>query len=185
MSGTGGFTPLGSRSVSRTSSGGVSRVGSRPGSPGDVGGAAGDVVGDVGPGNTNANDLPDLNGPGDLISPNLDSHAGRIYSVPGTPHFGAQTDMLKTLDESTKVIKRSQASAAGGLGGLGTGAGGAATPSVSGIGTLLDRPDYSEAKIVVAMVGLPARGKSYLSNRLLRYLRVSSWRRRRLPRLGF
>lgn len=183
MSGTGsgGFTPLGSRPVSRTSSGGVSRVGSRPGSPGD--GGAADVMGDVGP--ANANDLPDLNGPGDLISPNLDSHAGRIYSVPGTPHFGAQTDMLKTLDESTKVIKRSQASAAAGLGGLGTGAGGAATPSVSGIGTLLDRPDYSEAKIVVAMVGLPARGKSYLSNRLLRYLRVSSWRRRRLPRLGF
>jgi 6-phosphofructo-2-kinase/fructose-2,6-biphosphatase 2 len=98
-----------------------------------------------------------------------------MYSVPGTPHFGAQTDMLKTLDESTKVIKRSQAAASGGAGGglLGLAGGGAATPSVSGIGTLLDRPDYSEAKIVVAMVGLPARGKSYLSNRLLRYLRVS------------
>ncbi|PWN24280.1 bifunctional 6-phosphofructo-2-kinase/fructose-2,6-bisphosphate 2-phosphatase [Microstroma glucosiphilum] len=33
------------------------------------------------------------------------------------------------------------------------------------------KPDYSEAKIVVAMVGLPARGKSYLSNKLMRYLR--------------
>ncbi|KAH8927862.1 fructose-2,6-bisphosphatase [Atractiella rhizophila] len=33
------------------------------------------------------------------------------------------------------------------------------------------KPDYSEAKIVVAMVGLPARGKSYLSNKLQRYLR--------------
>lgn len=33
------------------------------------------------------------------------------------------------------------------------------------------KPDYSQAKIVVAMVGLPARGKSYLSNKLMRYLR--------------
>lgn len=36
---------------------------------------------------------------------------------------------------------------------------------------VVEKPDYSEAKIVVAMVGLPARGKSYLSNRLMRYLR--------------
>lgn len=40
-------------------------------------------------------------------------------------------------------------------------------------GTIGAKPDYSEAKIVVAMVGLPARGKSYLSNKLMRYLRVS------------
>ena len=56
-------------------------------------------------------------------------------------------------------------------------------------GELVDKPDYSEAKIVVAMVslhltasdtveltslkvGLPARGKSYLCNKLMRYLRV-------------
>ncbi|CAO1634655.1 unnamed protein product [Parajaminaea phylloscopi] len=38
-------------------------------------------------------------------------------------------------------------------------------------GTIGAKPDYSEAKIVVAMVGLPARGKSYLSNKLMRYLR--------------
>jgi len=37
-------------------------------------------------------------------------------------------------------------------------------------GATVDKPDYSEAKIVVAMVGLPARGKSYLSNKLQRYL---------------
>ncbi|GAA6061849.1 hypothetical protein JCM10212_000766 [Sporobolomyces blumeae] len=37
-------------------------------------------------------------------------------------------------------------------------------------GSTVDKPDYSEAKIVVAMVGLPARGKSYLSNKLQRYL---------------
>ena len=34
--------------------------------------------------------------------------------------------------------------------------------------------DLSDAKIIVAMVGLPARGKSYLSNKLQRYLRVRS-----------
>jgi 6-phosphofructo-2-kinase/fructose-2,6-biphosphatase 2 len=34
------------------------------------------------------------------------------------------------------------------------------------------KPDYSEAKIVLAMVGLPARGTSYLSNKLMRYLKV-------------
>lgn len=38
-------------------------------------------------------------------------------------------------------------------------------------GTQVQKPDYSEAKIVVAMVGLPARGKSYLSNKLQRYLK--------------
>ncbi|CAE6516757.1 unnamed protein product [Rhizoctonia solani] len=42
---------------------------------------------------------------------------------------------------------------------------------VSGIGGKVSKPDYSELKIVVAMVGLPARGKSYLSNKLTRYLK--------------
>ena len=40
------------------------------------------------------------------------------------------------------------------------------------LGEQSHKPDHSE-KIVVAMVGLPARGKSYLSNKLMRYLR---WR---------
>ncbi|KAF8759101.1 Bifunctional 6-phosphofructo-2-kinase fructose-2,6-bisphosphate 2-phosphatase [Rhizoctonia solani] len=44
--------------------------------------------------------------------------------------------------------------------------------AVSGIGGKVSKPDYSELKIVVAMVGLPARGKSYLSNKLTRYLKV-------------
>ncbi|KAF8710963.1 Bifunctional 6-phosphofructo-2-kinase fructose-2,6-bisphosphate 2-phosphatase, partial [Rhizoctonia solani] len=43
--------------------------------------------------------------------------------------------------------------------------------AVSGIGGKVSKPDYSELKIVVAMVGLPARGKSYLSNKLTRYLK--------------
>ncbi|KDQ60547.1 hypothetical protein JAAARDRAFT_124427 [Jaapia argillacea MUCL 33604] len=49
----------------------------------------------------------------------------------------------------------------------------ASTPprSVVGIGNKVAKPDYSEAKIVLAMVGLPARGKSYLSNKLMRYLK--------------
>ncbi|ESK95876.1 fructose- -bisphosphatase [Moniliophthora roreri MCA 2997] len=43
-------------------------------------------------------------------------------------------------------------------------------PAVKGIGKKVAKPDYSESKIVVAMVGLPARGKSYLSNKLMIYL---------------
>ncbi|WVQ67006.1 uncharacterized protein L199_005198 [Kwoniella botswanensis] len=79
-------------------------------------------------------------------------------SVPGTPHFGAQTELLRTLDESTRILRQSSKAPS-------------RAPSVSGIGTVVEKPDYSEAKIVVAMVGLPARGKSYLSNKLMRYLR--------------
>ncbi|ETW85635.1 hypothetical protein HETIRDRAFT_32529 [Heterobasidion irregulare TC 32-1] len=65
--------------------------------------------------------------------------------------------MLKQFDESNiSSRKGSQAT----------------TPprSVVGIGGKVAKPDYSEAKIVLAMVGLPARGKSYLSNKLMRYL---------------
>jgi 6-phosphofructo-2-kinase/fructose-2,6-biphosphatase 2 len=82
----------------------------------------------------------------------------RALSAPGTPHFGAQTAALRTLDDNTRIIRQSS--------NFNT-----RTPSVSGIGTLVEKPDYSEAKLVVAMVGLPARGKSYLSNKLMRYLR--------------
>lgn len=46
-------------------------------------------------------------------------------------------------------------------------------PSTPNLGERGAKPDYSGEKIVVAMVGLPARGKSYLSNKLMRYLR---WR---------
>jgi 6-phosphofructo-2-kinase/fructose-2,6-biphosphatase 2 len=69
-------------------------------------------------------------------------------------------DRLRTLDDATKVLRQSTKAPT-------------RAPSVSGIGAVIEKPDYSEAKIVVAMVGLPARGKSYLSNRLMRYLRVS------------
>ncbi|KAI0637301.1 bifunctional 6-phosphofructo-2-kinase/fructose-2,6-bisphosphate 2-phosphatase [Trametes polyzona] len=78
----------------------------------------------------------------------------------GTPPaaFGAGGPMLKQFDQSNATTRSmlSQAS----------------TPrSVVGIGGKGAKPDYSEAKIVLAMVGLPARGKSYLSNKLMRYLK--------------
>ncbi|KAG6873959.1 hypothetical protein C0995_008998 [Termitomyces sp. Mi166 len=72
--------------------------------------------------------------------------------------FGAGGPMLKQFDESTVVSRIGSQ---------------AATPpqSVKGIGGKVKKPDYSESKIVVAMVGLPARGKSYLSNKLMIYLK--------------
>lgn len=96
----------------------------------------------------------------ELDDPNdgMTAAEARALSAPGTPHFGAQTEMLKTLDDTTRLIRQTST--------MNT-----RTPSVSGIGTLVEKPDYSEAKLVVAMVGLPARGKSYLSNKLMRYLR--------------
>ncbi|PWN52469.1 bifunctional 6-phosphofructo-2-kinase/fructose-2,6-bisphosphate 2-phosphatase [Violaceomyces palustris] len=45
---------------------------------------------------------------------------------------------------------------------------GVSTPNLGAAGA---KPDYSGAKIVVCMVGLPARGKSYVANRVLKYLR--------------
>ncbi|KAJ3716076.1 6-phosphofructo-2-kinase-domain-containing protein [Lentinula raphanica] len=79
---------------------------------------------------------------------------------PGVPPalFGAGGPMLKRFDEST-VASRKGSSAP------------SPPPSVKGIGKKVAKPDYSEQKIVVAMVGLPARGKSYLSNKLMIYLR--------------
>ncbi|KAG5337204.1 hypothetical protein C0989_010334 [Termitomyces sp. Mn162] len=72
--------------------------------------------------------------------------------------FGAGGPMLKQFDESTIASRIGSQ---------------AATPpqSVKGIGGKVKKPDYSESKIVVAMVGLPARGKSYLSNKLMIYLK--------------
>ncbi|RSH91861.1 Fructose-2,6-bisphosphatase [Saitozyma podzolica] len=84
--------------------------------------------------------------------------ASASASGPAVPRLGSSTEMLRTLDESTKVIRQNSKAPN-------------RAPSVSGIGAVVEKPDYSEAKIVVAMVGLPARGKSYLSNRLMRYLR--------------
>ncbi|GBE82576.1 Fructose-2,6-bisphosphatase [Sparassis crispa] len=81
----------------------------------------------------------------------------RPYSTPPVV-FGAGGPMLKQFDRSTAFAKFQSL---------------APTPprSVVGIGNKVAKPDYSEAKIVVAMVGLPARGKSYLSNKLMRYLK--------------
>ncbi|KAJ7510435.1 6-phosphofructo-2-kinase-domain-containing protein [Mycena galericulata] len=66
--------------------------------------------------------------------------------------------MLKQFDQSTVTSRKGSQ---------------APTPpqSVTGIGKKVAKPDYSESKIVLAMVGLPARGKSYLSNKLMIYLK--------------
>ncbi|KAF8952489.1 6-phosphofructo-2-kinase-domain-containing protein [Flammula alnicola] len=88
-----------------------------------------------------------------------DSGMIQPYS-PGIPPvaFGAGGPMLKQFDESTVVSRKGSQ---------------APTPptSVKGIGNKVAKPDYSESKIVLAMVGLPARGKSYLSNKLMIYLK--------------
>ncbi|KAH9946407.1 bifunctional 6-phosphofructo-2-kinase/fructose-2,6-bisphosphate 2-phosphatase [Epithele typhae] len=88
--------------------------------------------------------------------PGIDISLPEIGSPPAV--FKAGGTMLKEFDQSTATSRiMSQAS----------------TPprSVVGIGGKVGKPDYSEAKIVLAMVGLPARGKSYLSNKLMRYLK--------------
>ncbi|KAI0086692.1 bifunctional 6-phosphofructo-2-kinase/fructose-2,6-bisphosphate 2-phosphatase [Irpex rosettiformis] len=89
-----------------------------------------------------------------------DIHLKELKSDVPTPPavFGAGGPMLKRFDQSTAVSRITSQ---------------AVTPprSVVGIGNKVAKPDYSEAKIVVAMVGLPARGKSYLSNKLMRYLK--------------
>ncbi|KAH8831338.1 6-phosphofructo-2-kinase-domain-containing protein [Flagelloscypha sp. PMI_526] len=63
---------------------------------------------------------------------------------------------LTTSSSSTNLRKLSQTTA---------------PDPIRGIGSKIEKPDYSESKIVVAMVGLPARGKSYLSNKLTIYLK--------------
>ncbi|KAI0318057.1 bifunctional 6-phosphofructo-2-kinase/fructose-2,6-bisphosphate 2-phosphatase [Amylostereum chailletii] len=72
--------------------------------------------------------------------------------------FGAGGPQLKRFDDESHAASKIVSQAT--------------TPprSVVGIGGKVAKPDYSEAKIVLAMVGLPARGKSYLSNKLMRYL---------------
>ncbi|KAF8633230.1 hypothetical protein AX15_001462 [Amanita polypyramis BW_CC] len=81
-------------------------------------------------------------------------------SVRGRPPatFGAGGPMLKRFDASAVSSRKPSQ---------------APTPPVpvKGIGTKVAKPDYSESKIVVATVGLPARGKSYLSNKLMIYLK--------------
>lgn len=93
------------------------------------------------------------------LSPGLLAHVDDMQDISLPPAaFGAGGPMLKQFDQSTVPSRVGSQ---------------AATPprSVVGIGNKVAKPDYSEAKIVVAMVGLPARGKSYLSNKLMRYLK--------------
>ncbi|KAF5327775.1 hypothetical protein D9619_004559 [Psilocybe cf. subviscida] len=108
--------------------------------------------------------------PGQKISQDLKRVSGVLRDMqksgelqptsPGIPPiaFGAVGSMLKQFDESAVVSRKGSQ---------------APTPpmSVKGIGNKVAKPDYSESKIVLAMVGLPARGKSYLSNKLMIYLK--------------
>lgn len=169
MSG-GAFTPLtstqpGSASLSRNPSTGASsraasraasRPSSRPGTPGVS--AIQNPMLNLTEGVSGPDGLPIGLTSLDDSNDEMTAAEARALSAPGTPHFGAQTAALRTLDDNTRIIRQSS--------NFNT-----RTPSVSGIGTLVEKPDYSEAKLVVAMVGLPARGKSYLSNKLMRYLR--------------
>ncbi|OJT14217.1 Fructose-2,6-bisphosphatase [Trametes pubescens] len=81
---------------------------------------------------------------------------------------------LKQFDQSNATSRiMSQAStprSVVGIGGKGT-SGDASLENTFLNACVGAKPDYSEAKIVLAMVGLPARGKSYLSNKLMRYLK--------------
>ncbi|KAF8484392.1 bifunctional 6-phosphofructo-2-kinase/fructose-2,6-bisphosphate 2-phosphatase [Gautieria morchelliformis] len=82
--------------------------------------------------------------------------------TPSKPFFGAGGSMLRQFDEHHAGLTRKSSVESP-----------TATPprSVVGIGGKVAKPDYTEAKIVLAMVGLPARGKSFLSNKLMRYLK--------------
>lgn len=89
-----------------------------------------------------------------VVSPELVESRGRILK--DAPEVG----------EGGRAVSQSGLGAALGLGhGMRAGV---ATPNLGAAGA---RPDYSGAKIVVCMVGLPARGKSYVANRVLKYLR--------------
>ncbi|KAI6126242.1 bifunctional 6-phosphofructo-2-kinase fructose-2,6-bisphosphate 2-phosphatase [Pisolithus croceorrhizus] len=91
----------------------------------------------------------------DALVPDITGRTGR-ENLPVI--FGAGGPLLKQFDQSAASSRKGSQ---------------APTPprSVVGIGNKVAKPDYSEAKIVLAMVGLPARGKSYLSNKLMRYLK--------------
>lgn len=107
-----------------------------------------------------------------VTSPQEDNQAGAAKASPTSTEpesklptknlrpgfFGAGGSMMRKFDESTLQSRRASRPSS-------------PPPAIVGIGNKVARPDYSEEKIVLAMVGLPARGKSYLSNKLTRYLK--------------
>ncbi|KAK7676133.1 hypothetical protein QCA50_007887 [Cerrena zonata] len=102
--------------------------------------------------------VEDLTQVNDALKEDVQPSEGLLSPTSPPAMFGAGGPMLKQFDQSSaasRIVSQ------------------AATPPVSvvGIGNKVAKPDYSEAKIVLAMVGLPARGKSYLSNKLMRYLK--------------
>ncbi|KAJ7454713.1 bifunctional 6-phosphofructo-2-kinase/fructose-2,6-bisphosphate 2-phosphatase [Mycena latifolia] len=100
--------------------------------------------------------LQSMQAQGDLAPPGPSGSPNIPPAVFGAG--GRQGSMLKQFDQSAVTSRKGSQ---------------APTPpqSVKGIGKKVAKPDYSESKIVLAMVGLPARGKSYLSNKLMIYLK--------------
>lgn len=97
-------------------------------------------------------------------------HAHHQYGFTSPTHH--DNGRGRILKDAPEVGEGGSSSGQSGLGtALGLGHGirtGLSTPNLGAAGA---RPDYSGAKIVVCMVGLPARGKSYVANRVLKYLR--------------
>ncbi|KAJ6630963.1 6-phosphofructo-2-kinase-domain-containing protein [Mycena sp. CBHHK59/15] len=92
------------------------------------------------------------------IPPAVFGAGGRQGSMSVAQQLPFSAQILTQFDQSTVTSRKGSQ---------------APTPpqSVKGIGKKVAKPDYSESKIVLAMVGLPARGKSYLSNKLMIYLK--------------
>ncbi|SPO45024.1 probable FBP26 - fructose-2,6-bisphosphatase [Moesziomyces antarcticus] len=97
-------------------------------------------------------------------------HHHHHHHTPMSPtHDNGRGRILKDAPEVGEGGPSSGQSGLGAALGLGHGIRtGLSTPNLGAAGA---RPDYSGAKIVVCMVGLPARGKSYVANRVLKYLR--------------
>ncbi|KAJ8072229.1 Fructose-2,6-bisphosphatase [Marasmius tenuissimus] len=95
---------------------------------------------------------------GDLAPVVTISDTGSPNIPPALFGAGGPNSMLKKFDVESTMTSRKGSTAP------------TPPPAIKGIGKKVAKPDYSESKIVVAMVGLPARGKSYLSNKLMIYL---------------
>ena len=96
-------------------------------------------------------------------------HQHNPYGLTSPTHDNGRGRILKDAPEVGEGGPSTGQSGLGSALGLGHGMRtGLSTPNLGAAGA---RPDYSGAKIVVCMVGLPARGKSYVANRVLKYLR--------------
>lgn len=91
------------------------------------------------------------------LSPGLSARSAREAETTRVyPFYRAQSAALRQFDESRAAYQASESMPA--------------LVSMPSIGKITEKPDYSNVKIVLALVGLPARGKSSLAKKLLRYL---------------